>query len=110
MSSDLEVMRKAYKLEDEIRHKLINAQEHRIDYDRTWNGKFTLNHCGDFNGQILGHRSEKCIHAGEVCDKELVERFGRGIMNCTEIKQLDIKYIDTQRRNEYNYRTEREAE
>ena len=60
MNTDLEEMRKAYKSDDDIRHKLINTAENGLNFDRTWNGVYKLLLCGDFNGPLLGHRPEKC--------------------------------------------------
>ena len=46
MTTELDVMRKAYKSNDDIRHALTTATEEGIRYDRTWNKNYELLHCG----------------------------------------------------------------
>jgi len=65
MSSDLEVIRKASKTNDEIRQKLINALENGIKLDWILNRRYTFIPCRECNGPMMEHRAEKCRHAGE---------------------------------------------
>ena len=60
MNTELQVMRKAFRLDDDILHALTTAPEEGIRYDRTWNKNYELLHCGYYNGPLLGHREEKC--------------------------------------------------
>ena len=76
MNIELKVMRKAYKLDDDIRRSLTTAPEDRISFNRTLNGDFTLQYCGYCNGLLLGHRRNFTI-AGEDILKKLLKCFKR---------------------------------
>ena len=77
MTEDLETIRKAYKTDEDLLHKLINSPEAGIDFDRTWNGVYTLIRCGGCNGPMLGRRAEKCRKIGGGCEEVLVVKFER---------------------------------
>ena len=48
MTADLETIRKAYKMDENLLHELINSPEVGVDFDRTWNGVYTLIRRGGF--------------------------------------------------------------
>ena len=52
MSVDLETMRKDYKPDADIVNNLIKTPEDVVDFDRTWNGAYTIVRCGDCNGPM----------------------------------------------------------
>ena len=56
------MIRKAYKLDKDIRHSLATEPENALTFDRTWNGNYTWKYCGRCNGPKLGHLEEKCRH------------------------------------------------
>ena len=99
MSSDLELM-----------ERLTNTPENGIYFDRTSNGNYTLIHCGNFNGPSPGYIPKRCGNKGKEYDKELVKKFDRSKMKSLKIRKIIDTYIDIQRKNEGNYRIEREAE
>ena len=70
MNKELEGMSKAYRPDDDIQHALTTASKDRISYDRTQNGKFTLEYFGFCNGLLLGHREESVNTAQDDISKK----------------------------------------
>ena len=105
MCANLEVIRKAYKSDEDIQTEMKNGLEHRLDIDQTWNEKYTFLCCGDYNGPLIGHRTEKCMYVVGIYDDKMVERFV--IEGATH---LITRYIDRRRCEEKNWELERKEE
>ena len=62
MNIELEVIRKAHRSDEDIRHSLATKPENSLTFDRTWNRNYAWKYCGRCNGPKLGYREEKCRH------------------------------------------------
>ena len=91
-------------------HELIYSPEAGIDFDITWNGTNTFIRCGGCNGPLLGHRVEKCRKTGGGYEEYLVKRFEMEIRGCFKIRETINKYIDMKKKEEIDYRQDRELE
>ena len=87
MTVDLETIRKAYKMDEDLLNDLFNSPEAGIDFDRTWNSAYTLIRCGGCNSPLLRHRAEKCKKTGGGYEEDLVKRFETEIRGCFKIKE-----------------------
>ena len=94
MITKLDVIRKAYKSDDDIRNSLTIDPEDAFDFDRTWNGKYVWNYCGLCNRPKLGHREEKCQNSGEGYSREVVERFEKLVLNIEGVRKEIVKYVE----------------
>ena len=67
-------------MDEDLLHEFINPPEAGIDFDRTWNGAYTLVRCEVCNCLILRQRAEKCRQVGGGYEKDLVPRLGRQLI------------------------------
>ena len=94
MNTELEVIRKAYKLDEDIRHSLATEPENSLTFDRTWNGNYAWKYWGICNGPKLEHREEKCRHTRGGYSKELVNRFEKILLDIDGVNQEIVNYVE----------------
>ena len=110
MSVTLETMKKDYKSDEDIINELIKTLEVFVNFDRTWNGKYDFVRCEDCNGPTLGHRAEQCRKNGERYEEEIVGRYETSMRRSVKIRNILNTYMDERRKQELDYKQEREKE
>ena len=110
MSVTLETLRKDYKSDEDIIDELIKTPEAVVDFDRTWNGKYDFVRCRECNGPMLGHRAEKCRKNGEGYEEKIVTRYETSMRRSVKIRNILNTYMDERRKQELDYKQEREIE
>jgi len=88
MSVILETMRKDYKTNDNIVNELMKTPEDVLDFHRTWNSIYSFVRCGEYNGPMLGHRSEKCRKLGCGYDEIVVKKFETNVKSAKNIREI----------------------
>ena len=110
MSVTLETMRKDYKNDDNIINELMNTPEVVVDFDRTWNGTYSFVRCGECNGPMLGHRAEKCRKNGDGYEETVVRKYETSMRSSVKIRNILNTFMDTKKKQELDYKQEREIE
>ena len=105
----LETMRKDYKRDDDIIDELIKTPEVVVDFDRTRNSTYSFVRCGECIRPMLGHRAEKCRKT-DGYDDTVVSKYETSMRSSVNIRNILNTYMDTKRKQELDYKQEREIE
>ena len=106
----MEAIRRDYMSDEDIFYELMKTPEAVVDFDRTWNGRYEYVRCGNCNGPMLGHREEKCRHKEGVYDEDIVKRYENNMRSCVQMRTILIQYINKQKKEEMDYKQDRELE
>ena len=109
MTTILETMRKDCKDDADIINELTNTPEVVVDFDRTCNGKYEFVRCGECNGPMLGNIAEKCSKNYGYEDA-IVRKYETSMRSLVNIRNILNTYMDTKRKQELDYKQEREIE
>ena len=62
------------------------------------------------NGPMLGHRTEKCRKNGDGYEETVVRKYETQMRSAVKIRSILNNFMDTKRKQEFDYKLEREIE
>ena len=87
----------------------MKTPEDVMDFDRTWNGSYSFVGCGECNGLMLGHRAQKYRKSGDGYDENIVKKFETQLRSAMMIREILNTFMDTKKREEIDYKQNREV-